>query len=70
MVERKHVFDSTYDTLKALPPRHFAQYFFKINFSGESGIDGGHKTFFPHILNSFFRGSSKRMDYFIGKRNI
>ena len=42
-IDRKNVFNSTYETLKILPTRHLTQYSFKIGFEGESGIDGGFK---------------------------
>ena len=47
-VDRKNVFDSAYQQLKDLPPRHLTQYQFKIQFESESGIDGGS---FNSIMN-------------------
>jgi len=46
-IDRKNVFNSTYQNLKSFTPINLVQTEITVSFIGENGIDGGFFTYFP-----------------------
>ena len=65
-IDRKNVFNSTYERLKSLSPINLTQTEFRISFIGESGIDGGFRRSSLNLKLLFSRGTQTRMDNFVG----
>ena len=61
IINRKKVFESTYNIFRELPPVHLSQRYFQVQFEEEDGVDGGYfiydyfkyYVFFKKILKLF-----------------